>query len=188
MNNREKGVGFLFVIVATYFVVAILIKYLPNNYNQGQQSTIGSVSVPLQIETATATQTSQTLEVGQGQTANIQITIGNQSFTVAAVNTLYPIFGMSPSVGLSFNDAANVAHENAGLYTVNVIQLQYQGGEPVYTIHGTAKDKFQGFDVDNSRSVSIQAQTGAVLSVEKESLVISFFKSLIMNTVRSWAK
>jgi len=188
MKDREKGFSFLLIILASYVFVVLIMKYFPYaNANlenlQGQQLTAGEV-----VSGQPAAQASGVQDVDMGETGSVFVTLSGQQFTVAATNSLYPVFGLNPARTYTFNDSANIAANAAGLYSISSIDVRYDRGEPAYVVHGLAKDRYGNYDVDNARTVVVQAQSGHVVSVQSEPLLVSFLKRILFDTFALWTK
>jgi len=147
------------------------------------------------VEPSTATITTTTLttynassdfEISPGASVILEMVIDSQNFSVKASNNIFPIFGVAftpPSV--SFTDACKIARRAANLNKFDEIKLGYEAEKMFYTVSGQAKDSFSGFEVENTRVVSI-AGDGTVKSISKEPLFISFMKKLFVSTLKSW--
>jgi uncharacterized membrane protein YkoI len=139
-----------------------------------------------EITTAESIQT--TSEIPFWKTKTLEINIDNKTFEVEASNYLPQIFGIQSNIEISFYDAAKIAYENGNLYSIKKIRLEYQNQVSVYIVEGYGKDKFYDLDVDNLRIVTLQANNGNMISIQKELLVFSFVRTIISSMIKSWQR
>lgn len=125
-------------------------------------------------------------EISPGTTTTLQIEIDSQNFSIKASNNVFPIFGIQFIAPLAtFSDAVKIAYKTAGLNTLDEIKLDYESGKMIYTVFGHAKDSFRGFELENFRIIVV-ADNGDVISINKESLFVSFLKKLFTSTIKTW--
>ena len=171
----------IFVITLFVFVAVIGLYFYPFLFFQEAPSTTSTTTETVTIPSNATSE----FEINPGNSTTLQMLIDSQNFTVIAANKVFPVFGIiftAPAV--TFTDAGKIAYKAAGLNSINEINLQYESGKMVYLVTGYAKDNFQGFDVENLRTVKI-SDSGNVISITKEPLFISFFKTLFNSVIET---
>ena len=88
------------------------------------------------------------------------------------------------SIKISAQDAAQTVSGDVKIpEKLNIINRE---SKPVYAVSGYAEDSVLNFKFNNPRTAVVDAESGKIISIYKENVLVSFFKTVIDQTARTW--